>query len=378
MLTSAAPDLQSRTEALAKDFARRAAEHDEAGSFPFENIEALRQAGLLALVTPAALGGLGAANRVVNTIATGEPSTALVLAQQYLFHIRMLREPKFPAALRDEIARSAVTDGALCNMLLVEPDLGSPIRGGLPATVARRVEGGWRITGRKIYSTGSVALSWFGVFARSDAAAPLVGPWILSRDAEGISIEETWSHLGMRASASHDMIFDDVFAPDDRAIDIRPPSVARPRDDVMTAWLMTLFSTVYDGVARAARNWLIDFLQHRTPTSLGAPLSTLPRMQEVVGAIDALLYVNQILLADICARCDGGAPPSPRDSQFMKLTVTNNAIEAVAKALEVSGNPGLSRHNALQRHYRDVLCARVHSPQNDAIWLSAGREALSL
>ena len=62
----------------------------------------------------------------------------------------------------------------------------------------------------------------------------------------------------------------------------------------------------------------------------------------------------------------------------MKLAVTNNAVEAVEKALEVSGNPGLSRHNALQRHYRDVLCARVRSPQDDAIRLNGGREALSI
>jgi alkylation response protein AidB-like acyl-CoA dehydrogenase len=58
--------------------------------------------------------------------------------------------------------------------------------------------------------------------------------------------------------------------------------------------------------------------------------------------------------------------------------VTNNAIEAVAKAIEVSGNPGLARDNPLQRHYRDVLCARVHSPQNDSILMSAGRAALGL
>ncbi|VTZ52225.1 conserved hypothetical protein [Methylocella tundrae] len=382
MLMPATPDLESKVDALANDFARRAAEHDEAGSFPFENFDALRKAGLLALTVPPALGGLGgglrAANRVVNGIGAGEPSTALVLAQQYLFHFRMLRNPHFPQALSEEIARSAVAEGALCNMLLVEPELGSPIRGGLPATIARRVEGGWRITGRKIYSTGSVALSWIGVFARSDDADPLVGAWIISGGSEGVRIEESWDHLGMRASASHDMIFDNVFVAEDRVVDLRPAATQQKPDDVVSAWIATLFTTIYDGVARAARDWLVAFLHSRRPSNLGASLASLPRMQEAVGAIDALLYANRALLADIASRCDSGAAPPARESHFMKLAVTTNAIEAVAKALEVSGNPGLSRHHALQRHYRDVLCGRVHSPQNDAIRLDAGREALSI
>ncbi len=301
-----------------------------------------------------------------------------MLAQQYLFHFRMLRHPAFPPALAGEIARSAVTGGALCNALLVEPEQGSPIRGGLPATAARRVEGGFRLTGRKIYSTGSVALRWLAVWARTDDAAPFVGGFIIERPAEGVFVEETWNHLGMRASASHDMVFNDVFVPEQRAIDLRAPADLQPPDAAASAWIATLFSTIYDGVARAARDWLIAFLHERRPSNLGAPLASLPRMQDAVGAIDALLYVNRALLADIASRCDVGAPPPARESHFMKLTVTNNAVAAVEKALEVSGNPGLSRHNDLQRHYRDVLCARVHSPQDDAIRLNGGREALSI
>ncbi len=101
-------------------------------------------------------------------------------------------------------------------------------------------------------------------------------------------------------------------------------------------------------------------------------------MQEAAGTIEALLYANQVLLRDITTRADAGALRGAGESALMKFTVTSNAIEAVAKALEVSGNPGLSRDNPLQRHYRDVLCARIHSPQNDSILIGAGRTALEL
>ncbi len=375
-------DAEQAASVLAESFAARAAEHDENASFPFENIAALRDAGLLALVAPKELGGGGAglaeAEKIINRIAQGEPSTALVLAQQYLFLKHMLSSPKYSSAVKDKIVRSAACDGGLGNLLRVEPDLGTPFRGGVPATIARRVDGGWRISGRKIYSTGAPALSWLAVWARTDHEAPLVGNFIAPRDAEGVRVEETWNHLGMRASGSHDVVLANVFVPEDYAADLRQPGEWLVPDPEGVAWLCTLFATVYDGVARSARDWLLHFLKTRAPTNLGAPLATLPRMQEAVGLIEALLYSNRVHLETIAARVDEKTPPTIGETSFMKFAVNGNAIAAVEKAMEITGNPGLSRDNPLQRHYRDVLCARVHSPQNDSILGAAGRRALGL
>ncbi|WP_372399377.1 acyl-CoA dehydrogenase family protein [Azospirillum sp. HJ39] len=376
----------SLISALSAEFALRAAEHDAAASFPFENFERLAGKGIPALVTPKAAGGkgggLGDALTVVNGIARGEPSTALVLVLQYVIHNQLWRGSAWPEALRDRIASSAVTDGALINILRVEPELGTPHRGGLPATVARKVPGGWRLSGTKIYSTGIPALSWLGVWARTDDTEPLVGTWVVPRGAglaeQGIEVRETWNHIGMRASGSHEVVFRDVFVPDDHAGELRPPAGWAAPDAVATAWMATLFSGVYDGIARSARDWLVGFLHARKPTGLnGSSLATVPRLQEALGGIEALLLANRILLRSLSAAVDGGSPPSSSDALLVKYTVTNNAIDAVARALEVTGNPGLSRDNPLERHHRDVLCARVHAPQNDMILIGAGRAALA-
>lgn len=371
---------------LSAEFALRAAEHDAAASFPFENFDRLAGEGIPALVTPKAAGGKGGGLRdalaVVSGIARGEPSTALVLVLQYVIHNQLRRGSAWPEALRDRIASSAATDGALVNILRVEPELGTPHRGGLPATVARKVPGGWRLSGTKIYSTGIPALSWLGVWARTDDAEPLVGTWVVPRGAglaeRGIEVRETWNHIGMRASGSHEVVFRDVFVPDDHAGELRPPAGWAAPDAVATAWMSTLFSGVYDGIARSARDWLVGFLHARKPTGLnGSSLATVPRLQEALGGIEALLLTNRILLRSLSAAVDCGSPPSSSDALLVKYTVTSNAIDAVARALEVTGNPGLSRDNPLERHHRDVLCARVHAPQNDMILVGAGRAALA-
>jgi alkylation response protein AidB-like acyl-CoA dehydrogenase len=381
-MDSGIDNLDRQLRQLTETFAARAAEHDRDGSFPTENFALLHRQGLLALTVPTEFGGGGAgltsAMRVIAAVARGEPSTALILAMQYLYLQRAGAEP-WPAHLRERVYRDAVTKGALGNGLRVEPEQGTPLRGGLPATTARRVGDGWSISGHKLYSTGVAGLSWLGVWARTDEAEPRVGTFLVPAGSPGIRIVETWDHLGMRATGSHEALFDNVVVPEDHAVDIRLPAQwANSVDPLGLAWNVTLVSTIYDAIACNARDWLVSFLEARKPSNLGAPLSSLPRMQEAVGLIEALLFANRKLLDDATAAVDRGRPPSAVDSGILKYLVTQNAIKSVETALELTGNHGLSRNNPLERHYRDVMCSRIHSPQNDSILSAAGRARFAL
>jgi alkylation response protein AidB-like acyl-CoA dehydrogenase len=195
----------------------------------------------------------------------------------------------------------------------------------------------------------------------------------------GTRIVETWDHLGLRASGSHDVIFEDVAIPADHAIDVRPQQDwASSRDAAMQGEMSVILGSLYDGVARAARDWLLTFLRERKPSSLGAALATLPRAQEAVGGIEALLFTNARLIESLAREVDAGHPPHPADSGLAKHVITTNAIEAVQAALSLTSNHGLSRLNPLERHLRDVLCGRVHTPQDDSVRLASGRRALDI
>jgi alkylation response protein AidB-like acyl-CoA dehydrogenase len=378
----AAPDVFGRANALAVEFAARAAQHDRDASFPFENFTALSKAGLLALTVPAALGGHGAgaldAARVIGIFGKADPSTALVLSMHYIQHLVMARSAHWPGRLARKLAREAIEGVALINALRVEPDLGSPSRGGLPATIARRTETGWRLSGRKIYSTGAPILKWYAVWAKTDEPDVRVGLFLVPAGLPGTRIVETWDHLGLRASGSHDIVFDDVVFPLDYEIDVRKPEEWLV-PDFTQATVHTIFvAAIYDGVARAARDWVIEFLRSRVPSNLGTALATLPRAQEIVGGIEARLAVNARLIESFAGDFDDGVQLSPSESNIIKLTVTNNAVAVVEDALSLTSNHGLTRANPLERHYRDVLCGRVHTPQDDATRVIAGRLALGL
>ena len=376
------PNSIERALLLVPRFAARAALHDREASFPFENFKELSEAGLLALTVPAALGGGGAgardAARILGIFAKADPSTALVLSMHYIQHLMMARSQRWPARLARKLAKETVESVALINALRVEPELGSPARGGLPATIARRTETGWRLTGRKIYSTGAPILKWYAVWAKTDEPEIRVGLFLVPAGLPGTRIEETWDHLGLRASGSHDVIFEDVAFPLDYEIDVRKPEEWATPDFTQGILSAILVSSIYDGVARAARDWLIQFLKERVPANLGAPLASLPRAQEILGAIETRLAVNARLIDSFAGDFDDGLLSDTVEASAIKLTVTNNAVAAVEDALSLSSNHGLTRANPLERHYRDVLCGRVHTPQDDATRMTLGRLAVGL
>jgi alkylation response protein AidB-like acyl-CoA dehydrogenase len=378
----ATPTIFDRASVLASEFAARAAEHDRNATFPFENFNRLSEAGLLALTVPVALGGSGAgafdAARIIGILGKADPSTALVLSMHYIQHLLMARGVRWPDRLARKLARETVEGVALVNALRVEPDLGSPARGGLPATVARKTDTGWRLSGRKIYSTGAPILKWYAVWAKTDEPDVRVGLFLVPAGLPGTRIVETWDHLGLRASGSHDIVFDEVVFPLDHEIDVRRPDEWQVPDFTQTTVHAIFVAAIYDSVARAARDWLIEFLRNRVPSNLGAALATLPRAQEIVGGIEAHLAVNARLIESFARDFDNGVQLSVSEANIIKLAVTNNAVAAVEQALSLTSNHGLTRANPLERHYRDVLCGRVHTPQDDATRVSAGRLALGI
>jgi alkylation response protein AidB-like acyl-CoA dehydrogenase len=370
--------------AITAALAATAEHYDRSGEFPRANFDLLAAEGLIGLTVAPHLGGQGAGYAetlgVLGAVARGEPSTALILFMTYAFHASPDKGGRWPVGLYEQLAREAVAGRGLIGTFRVEPELGTPVRGGLPATIARRTAKGWRISGEKIYSTGSTGLDWFVVWAKTDDPEPLVGNFLIDPATPGLTIVPEWDHLGMRATVSHKVVLEDVEIDAGFAVDLRKPAEWAPRSDENNSqglWNALAIATIYDGVARSARDWLARYLNERVPSNLGAALASLPRVQEKFGEIEALLYTNRVLIQAAAEAADRGDPPSATEANLIKHTANANAIQAVALGLELTGNPGISRRNPLERHYRDVLCSRIHSPQADTVLINAGKMGLA-
>lgn len=371
------PDAPELIAVIAENGAR----DDREASFPFQSLELLRRAGVLSLTVPTALGGggagIGLATDAVRRVGTACPATALILAMQLAKQAAVARAPDWPLALRERLGRLAVTEGALLNAARVEPELGSPTRGGLPATVARRTDTGWAITGHKRYVTGLPGLRFIEVLARTEEAEPRIGSFLVAAGTPGLETRETWNHLGLRASGSHDLLLTDVAVPEAHAVGLAPAAAWSGRDEVYAIWNALLIGAVYLGVAEAARDWVVGFLRHRRPSGMAQPLASLPTVQQAVGAIEAQLIAGRRISASLAADVEAGRVPPAVETGAVKALLSGHAIKAVELSVALAGNHALDRANPLERHWRDVQCARVHVPTEESAHLSAGRAALT-
>jgi alkylation response protein AidB-like acyl-CoA dehydrogenase len=370
------PDWKALLAFITQELAKTAAHHDKTGELPLANLALLHQHGLLALAVPPEFGGpgepLSRLREVVGAVAKGEPSTALFVVMQYIHHHFLLKNPAgWAPALRERVYRDALQNGALINSFRVESEAGSPVRGGLPATTARRVPEGWRLSGTKICASGINGVTWMLVWAKSDDPTPQVGAWLIHRDSPGIRVVEAWDYLGMRATGSHTIVFEDVLTPPEHAITLAPvaPEVGASQFQRANS---ALLAALYDGVAQAARDAFIDWLKNTTPTNLGQPLSTLPTLRQEAGRLDGILLQNRVLLDALASE----TPLRANEDGLLQAAVMENVVMVTGRILEITGNHGLPHSSPFQRHYRDALCGRVHTPQRDLVWNMAGQTAL--
>jgi alkylation response protein AidB-like acyl-CoA dehydrogenase len=369
--------LDAVTEALAA----RAEDNDRSGAFPAEGIAQGHAAGLLTATVGTRYGGPGGGLAdtvaILRALGQGDPSVALISSMTLIAHALQDRRPTWPDGVYAQAVAESADRPVLINALRVEPELGTPARGGLPATTARAVGDGWELTGRKIFSTGAPGLRWMVVYARTDGEPARVGSFLVRSDSPGITIEPTWDHLGLRASRSDDVIFAGTPVPGEAVTALAEPAAPGPPPAEQAAWNALPIAAIYLGVAAAARDWLARFLTERVPTSLGRPLATLPRFQEALGEIEAAQVAAWDLVTGLASRADAGDPGASAHAAIAKLTATRAAIGSVEQAVALIGNNALTRRNPLERHLRDVLCARVHTPQDDTVTTAAGRGAFA-
>jgi alkylation response protein AidB-like acyl-CoA dehydrogenase len=376
------PDLSEAGLAkVTAEIAQYAEEYDRSAGIPWKGLEVIHRAGLTTARVPADRGGpeisdLDAARAVI-AVGEGDPSVAIILVNTLLTTkplagIGQWYEPFYADFLEKSAQRLT-----LANFAGAEPDLGASARGGRPATNVTRSGDGWLLNGRKGWVTGGRALDYLivHVVALEDGQDPQTGIVTLPADRPGISWLDTWDHIGLRASNTHDVVFDNVELPYGAFAAVDRPATATSRPLPASVLAHT---GLYIGVARAARSAFREFTRNRVPTSLGKPIADTDRIQTVAGELDLQIATAETLLYGTLLRAAAGDESVAPQITIIKTAITRAVINATQTAVAALGNPGLTRHNALERHLRNALCVRVHPPQEDAALLAAGKRVLGV
>jgi alkylation response protein AidB-like acyl-CoA dehydrogenase len=354
---------------LAEGFAKRADKHDRDGSFPFENIEELKEAGYVSLTIPKEFGGegLGLYDFLLlqERIAQGDAATALCLGWHLGTFLELAEERTWEEDALRSFCEKVVREKALVNRAATERATGSPTRGGMPQTIARMEEERWILNGTKTFTSMAPALDYALVSAQIGETGRK-GTYLIDMKQSGVKVEETWDTVAMRATRSDDLVMQNVIVERDALVEEE-----RGKAEVPKAWLLHI-PACYLGVAIAARNEAVQFARNYKPNSLSVPIGEVPEVQRKIGEMELELFKARELLYSVAARWVN----DPEARMMMgpalmavKHVATNSAVKVVDLAMRIVGARSLAMSSPLQRHYRDVR-AGLHNPPMDDMVIS--------
>jgi alkylation response protein AidB-like acyl-CoA dehydrogenase len=375
MSTLIAPtDREVLTDEMLARFDERAPIYDRENRFFTEDLEELRASGYLDMALPPAYGGPGRTMAEIGAeqrrLAYHAPATAVAVNMHFYW-----------TGVAADLFRAGDSSVAWILERAAAGDIFAAGHGeagndvGLVASTARavRVDGGWEITGHKVFGSLSPVWDWLGVHAMdvSDPAHPRIVHAFVPRSATNYRIEPTWDTLGMRATESHDTILDRTFVADEHVALVCPAGFggAGPFQMAIFAWALLGFSNVYTGIAQRAYDLAVAGVSSRGSVAMTRSMAYHPEVQHEVAEMRFALESIDAHLGRIVDDWSDGVDHGdgwPLKIVAARHVVIQQAWQVVDTAMQLSGGGGVFRRNRMEQLFRDARMGRFH-PANSAL-----------
>lgn len=363
--------LVARAAACGPVLAEHAAQADRDGTWVQASFEHVRDAGLLAIGVPVELGGEGATIReiamVQRELARHCGSTALATAMHQ--HVTAFTAWRYRRGLpgAEATLRRVANEG----IVLVST-------GGAdwtnPRGTAVRVDGGYQVSGHKVFASQSPAgtvMSTMFTYDDPERGRRVLNMAVPFADPH-VTVGDNWDTLGMRGTASNDVVVDGAFVPDERVLADRPHGVVDPPLQVIGTIGFGVIAAVYLGIAEAARDHAIAGVGERAQDrTVQRQVGLMVHRTQVAGwALDGALAL-------------AGDDPTPSMATLAavmtaKREIALAGIEVCDLAMEVAGGAAYFKGSPIERAYRDIRAAKFHPFTPEQTLLHGGELALGL
>lgn len=357
---------------MLKRFAERVGTYDRENRFFQEDFDDLKKAGYLTICVPKEMGGRGyslaEACREQRRLAYYAPATALGINMHNYWvglaaDLYRAGDRSLEWILREAAAGEIFAAG--------HAERGNDIPVLLSTTQAKKVDGGFTFTGRKMF--GSLAPVWtryglHGLWADAPGG-PKVVHGFLPRNAKGYRIVETWDTLGMRATRSDDVLLEGAFVPDKYMARTLPAGGADAFIVAVFAWALMGFANIYCGMARRACDLTLPTVKGKSSMGLTRSMAYHPGVQhgvaEMMMALDTIAPLLDHVATEWSTGVDHGAA-WPAKIVSAKLHAVETCWKIVDQAMDLSGGTGMFKSSELERLFRDARCGRFH-PANSIL-----------
>jgi indole-3-acetate monooxygenase len=238
---------------------------------------------------------------------------------------------------------------------------------------ATKVDGGYRITARKRFTSGAAAgnVLMTGAVLEDESGARSVLHFGVPMASPEVSIEDTWRTLGMRGTGSNDVMIENLFVPDGSVAFSRTAGQWHPVFQIIGTIAFPLIYAVYLGVAESARDIAVEMVRGKSASD---------HVIGLVGRMETSLRAAQIAHRWMLEVVGRNEPSAETINEVMigRSLVARHSIEVTELAMEVAGGAAFYRSNGLERCFRDIQGARYHPMQPGPQSHYAGSFALGL
>ncbi|MBM7116113.1 acyl-CoA dehydrogenase family protein [Archangium primigenium] len=351
-------DLLQEAERLSGLLAEKAAEHDREGSFPDEGFEAIIRSPLnTALLDGCSWRTFG---RIVGTLSRGNASFGTAWLMHQGTAITFLALPQ-----KDQVAHfeAQFRAGAWFGNALSEPTSGNLFL--MPQQEARRVEGGWRLSGAKRFVSGCDRARYLVTNAVCDGQP---GFFLIDKD-DSIRVEDIWDSMGMRATRSQLLHLRDTLLPESRRLQLDP--TAPSAISVGLPWISI-------GIAEASLAFALEYARTRRLPPQDRPLAEMQWIQFSVADMSIRLEAARALAERSLLATDQKEPVAPLLQMQAKVVANEAAIAISTAALELAGGSGYLRTHPIERYVRDAMSGPLMAWSSAVIRDFLGKQLLGL
>jgi hypothetical protein len=335
-----------------------AAEVDEKERFPQEAWQAIVEADLAGLAHPEHLGGSGAdlLSQVIaiEEIATACMTTSHVLLVNWAGTCTILSEGS--EDLQKLVVPQVASGQAGAGWCLTEPTAGSDIAG--LTTTATKIDGGWRLNGRKRFISNAPWGVWFAVLARSGESGH--GVFIVHRDDPGLSFGPHERKMGLRGSPTADVVLEDCAVPDARVVG--DPTQGYRYIMAELNGSRALIAAQALGVAQGAFNAAVAYTSERS--QFGQPIARFQMIRGMVADMAVRLASARALLYEAVELIQVGHPEARMRASMAKLLCSDNAMSVTTDAVQLFGGYGFIRDYPVERMMRDAKITQIYEGTN--------------
>ncbi|MCW0385499.1 acyl-CoA dehydrogenase family protein [Xanthomonas sacchari] len=371
---------------MIQDVARRIAQeriapsaehHDRAGEFPLENIRLLGENGLMGIEVPEEYGGAGmdpiAYVLAMVEIAAGDAAHSTIMSvNNSLFCAGILKNGN--EEQKQKYVRAIAEGREIGAFALTEPQSGSDATA-MRCRAVRQDDGSFVINGKKSWITSGPVAKYIVLFAMSEPeqGARGITAFVVDTDKPGFHRGKTEPKLGIRASATCEIEFQDYVASADEVLGT-PGEGFKIAMSVLDAGRIGIASQAI-GLARAAYEATLEYVKERK--AFGSPIGAFQMTQAKIADMKCKLDAA-LLLTLRAAWLKGQGQRFTTEASVAKLTASEAAMWITHQAVQIHGGMGYSKEMPLERYFRDAKITEIYEGTSEIQRLVIARNETGL